>query len=253
MPEFERTKSSLIRKVIDEEIRQPKIGIVEEVSEHQSADDDSNFEVDLSFDGGTKKETRVPVHSPGNDHISAPKVGDKLIVFFTEASGRPVAFGTGWSNTDRPPVGKAGVYKNSFESGSSPSGDGNLNVTGYTKYDGDPAQTDKRDLTAEETFVQISKHAEGENLDPSDAGDIPAKIEMYDSPKADESWITVEIDKRDGSASQATWGLKFDIKSGEFKLVDPNGFGITSDGDGNFEWQYKTLVENQESTGGLSL
>jgi hypothetical protein len=254
MTRFERNETALIKKVVREQLSKPEVGVIDRVFEHTSPDDDSNFEVDVIFSGGEREEKRVPVHTPGSGQITPPKSGDKILVFFTEDStNRPIAFGTGWSNEDRPPLGKAGMYRDRFDSDTSPSGDGDLNITGYTKYDGDPSTEDKRTLNAQQSFVQISKHAEGENVDPSKSGDLPAKIEMFDSPETDESWITVEINTRDGTNSDATWGIKFNIKTGEFKLIDPSGFGIISDGDGNFTWEYKSLTENQNDTGPLSL
>jgi hypothetical protein len=62
------------------------------------------------------------------------------------------------------------------------------------------------------------------------------------------------LNKRDSSDSDATWGLRFDLKTGEMKLVDPSGYGIVSDGDGNFTWEYESKNETQVSGGGsLSL
>jgi len=255
MSQFERNDVSLIEKEIEEQVNHPVIGVVSQVYEHTNSDDDSNFEVDVEIRAGTAKETRVPVHTPGSDVITPPKVGDKILVIYTEGrTKRPVALGTGWSNKDRPPLGRAGMFRNRFESDTSPAGDGDLHITGYTDYDGEPSSTDKRELSPEETFVQITKHVEGENPDPSDSSSLPAKIEMYDSPSTDEAWISVEINKRDGSDSDATWGMKFNIKTGEVKLVDPSGYGIKSDGDGNFVWEYESKTENQVSGGGsLSL
>lgn len=259
MPRFDRNQTSLIEKTIRDSINYPKIGIVEQVYEHTAPDDDSNWEIDVEVDGidaKTKKLTRVPVHTPASDTITPPKSGDKILIIYTQGIAQGVvAFGTGWSNTDRPPLGLAGMYRNRFESGPSPAGDGDLHITGYTSYDEKVASKDKRELTPESTSVQISKHSEGDNIDPTENNAIPAKIEMYDSPKDDESWISVEINKENGADSDATWGMKFNIKTGEWKLVGPKGFGITSDGEGNFVWEHKTIDFNEvaTSTGSLSL
>jgi len=255
MAQFERNQLSLIKKQIEEQVRLPQIGVVTQVFEHAAIDDDSNWEVTVQFDGGVSEEKRIPFHSHATGAITPPKNGDKVLVIYTAGkSRRPIALSVGWSNTDRPPLGQAGMYRNEFESDSSPAGNGNLNITGYTKYDEKVASEDKRNLTPEETFVQISKNERGENIEPSAAGDLPAKVEMYDSPSTDEAWITVEINKRDGADSDATWGMKFNMKTGAVKLVDPSGYGIVSDGDGNFTWEYESKNENQVSGGGsLSL
>ena len=255
MVKFERNQLSLIEKKIDEDVKHPKIGIVTQVYEHSAEDDDSNWDVDVEVDAGTLEEQKCPMLSANSGSIIAPKVGDKVLVLYTEGvDTKPVAMGITWSSEDRPPVGKAGMFRDEYASDTSPAGDGNLYVTGYTDYDDPVSSNDKRDVQPEETFVQIAKHAADENVDPSTAGDIPAKIEMYDSPAKDESWITVEINKRDGGNADATWGMKFSIKTGEVQLVDPSGYGFTSDGDGNWEWYYDSKNETQVSGGGpLSL
>lgn len=255
MTEFERNGLSLTEKQIDEQVKHPIIGVVTQVYEHAAEDDDTNFEVDVEIDG-VRTEQRCTVFTPGSDVISVPKNGDKVLIIYREGSTKtPIAVGNGWSNTDRPPLGRAGMFRNQFESGTSPAGDGNLNITGYTSYNESVASTDKRELTPEEAFVQISKHAEGDNVNPSTADPVPAKIEMYDSSSNDQSWISVEINKEDGSDSDATWGIKFNIKTGEWKLVGPKGFGIESDGEGNFTWHHKTIDFNEisETIGPLSL
>lgn len=256
MSRFERNQLSMIEKKISEKVHHPKTGVVTQVFEHSGDNDDSNWEVDVEINGGTSKESRVSVHTPGSGAVSAPKNGDKMLLIYRDGdTNRPIALSTGWSNTDRPPRGKAGMYRNQFESGESSAGLGDLNITGYTKYDGNVASTDKRELSPEETFVQIAKHTGDENVDPSEANDLPAKIEMYDSANTGESWITVEINKDAGSDSHATWGMKFNIQTGEWKLVGPSGFGITSDGDGNFVWEYRNIdyQDKTTSTGSLSL
>ena len=256
MTQFERNQTSLIEKTIDDKVRLPKVGVVAQVFEHSDVDDDSNWEITVEFDGGVSEEKRVPFHSHASDTIVPPKNGDKVLVIYTAGkANRPVALSTGWSNKDRPPVGPAGIYRNQFESDTSPAGDGNLYINGYTKYDEDVASVDKRELTPEETFIQIAKHTEEGNIQPSQSNSLPAKIEMYDSPSTDEAWISVEINKEDGADSDATWGMKFNIKTGEWKLVGPKGFGITSDGEGNFVWEHKNIEfdEVADSTGSLSL
>jgi Phage-related baseplate assembly protein. len=256
MTRFDRNQTSLIEKSIRENTRNTKVGIVNQVFEHSASDDDSNFEANVLVDGKTNELKRVPVFTPASGLISPPRNGDKVLVMFIEGETfRPVIIGSGFSNIDRPPLGKAGMYRNRFESGQSPLGAGDLYFTGYTQYDDLVASNDKRDLTPEESVVQITKHAEGGNMNPTSGNTVPAKVEVRDSPKNDEAWVSVELNKVDGSDSDATWGMRFNIKTGEWKLVGPSGFGITSDGDGNFVWHHKDIEfdEVAGSTGPLSL
>lgn len=219
MPRFDRNQSTLIQQKIHDNINLPTVGVVDQVFEHSASDDDSNWEIDVLINGKTTKLTRVPVHTPGSDVITPPKKGDKILIIYTSGTSmRPIAFGTGWSNLDRPPLGKAGMYRNRFESDTSPAGDGDLHITGYTSYDKTPASNDKRDLTPEETFIQIAKHAEGENPDPSEAGDLPAKIEMYDSPKNDESRVTIKGNQIDGDDTKSL-SIDVDFKTGVISIT----------------------------------
>lgn len=254
MVDFDRTRSSFINNKVRDFVEEQRTGKVLTVYEHLEADDNSNFEADVSVDGGTRLERIAPIAQSSSDGIDVPKVGDTVLVgFLAGESAEPVITGYVSTVSDRPPLGKAGMSRNEFESGDSPAGSGNLYTTGYTKYDQDPADVNKEDLTPEEVFVQIAKRSDT-TPDPSDEGALPAKIEFYDAPSNDEAHITVELNKRDSNDSDASWGIRFDFKTGEVKLVDPSGYGFVSDGDGNWTWEYESKTENQVSGGGsLSL
>lgn len=259
MSQFERNEIALIDKKINEKVNPPIIGKVSAVYEHVQPDDDSNFEADVDIDGGTDTEYECPILNPGNNAIDIPEAGDKVILMYMdEEKGKPYVLDTAWTNKDRPPVGKAGMWRRSFASGGSPAGAGDLHVNGYTQYEEEAsafAPGERGKLLA--SVVQIAKHANGENIDPTRQEDIPAKVEFYDSPvdAEDKSHISIEINNIDGSGSDATWGIKFDIKTGEWQLVGPSGFGIESDGAGNFTWHHKSVNFNEVSgsTGPLSL
>jgi len=230
MVDFDRTTSSFIEKRIRDRVDDQRTGKVLTVYEHLEDDDNSNFEADVRVDGGT------------------------VLVGFREGeSSEPVIIGYVYTVSDRPPLGKAGMSRNEFESGDTPAGSGNLYIDGYTKYDKDPADVNKASLTPEETLVRIAKSDNTES-DPFAESTVPAQIEFYDSPLNDEAYITVELNKVDGDDSTPSWGLKFNLKTGQVKLVDSSGYGFASDGDGNWTWEYESKTENQVSGGGsLSL
>lgn len=265
MSKFDRNNTTLIQKEIRNNVQHPKIGRVDEVFEHGKADDDSNFEANVivpPVENPTDDdiEQECPILNPGNDAIDIPKVGDKVLLIYTEEKQqKPFVTDTVWTNKDRPPIGKTGMYRRKFEIDESikpsPSGPGDIFVNGYTKYDKDPYNTKKSELIPERTVYQISKHTKDSNFIPTEQEEIPAKIEMYDAPKDDESHVTISLNYVDNEESDATWGIKFDLKTGEFKLVDPNGFGIISDGEGNFTWHHKSIDFNEVSgaDGPLSL
>lgn len=139
------------------------------------------------------------------------------------------------------------MWKQRFESGSSPAGDGDIHLTGYTSYDGDPANNEKSGLTPQETFVQIAKHVD----DASPDADSGMKIEMYDSPNNDAAHVRVELTKENGSDTANTWGLEFNLKDGTMKMLDGSGYGIVSDGDGNFTWHHENVDFDEGTTTSL--
>lgn len=254
MVDFDRTQISFIQQKARELIEEERIGTVSRVYEHNEAGDSSNFEVDVQIEGDTKEERVTPVVASSGSTINVPRVGDRVIVgYLGGESKQAVVTGIVYTVDDRPPVGKAGMNRQQYDSGQSPAGNGDLYFTGYTKYDEDPALNDKDDISPSETLVRIAKREDSE-ADPFEESSVPAQIEFYDAPEKDEAHITVELTKRDSADSDATWGMKFDMKTGEVKLVDPSGYGIVSDGDGNFEWEYESKQETQTSGGGsLSL
>lgn len=257
MSKFNRNDSSLIQKEIRDSVQHPKIGEVSAVYEHGAENDDSNFEADVIVDGSLRD--KCPILNPGNDAIDIPETGDKVLLVYTdEQNKKPFVTDTVWTTQDRPPIGKAGMYRRRFRlsdsDNPSPAGPGDVHFTGYTQYDKDPNNNDKDEITPEKSVMQIAKHASDKNFKPTDQEEVPVKIEFYDAPIDDEAHVTMSLNYVDGNSSAAKWGVKFNLKTGEVKLVDPSGYGIVSDGDGNFTWEYESLTENQVSGGGsLSL
>lgn len=254
MVSFDRTQSSFIENKAKNVVKELRVGKVLKVYEHLEEDDDSNFEANVSVDGGTRLERLSPVSASSPDSIDVPKVGDTVMVnFMAGESSPPVITGYVSTTKDRPPLGKSGMTRKQYDSDSSPAGTGDVFTTEYVRYEEDPADVTKEDLTPSEVFVQVAKR-DNKTADPSDEGALPAKMEFYDAPGKDEAHVTVELNKRNGSDSAASWGIRMDLKTGEVKLVDPSGYGIVSDGDGNFDWHYKSIDYVEEPNGGsLSL
>jgi len=254
MARYDRNRKTQIEQEIDKNVEYPKIGEVTQVYEHIGKDDTSNFEADVVTGGGTNQEQRVPIEMPGSGGIDIPKVGDKVNISYKQGGDKPFVSDIAYSDKDRPPIGRAGMLRREFESGKSPAGEGNLYFTGHTKYDGNPAVTNKSELTPEEAIIRIAK-SKNEIAEPTAEDFTPAKVELHDNPKDGEAYITVEINQDGGNLSDVAWGMKFDIKKGTFKLVDPEGFGIEASGDGSFTWHHKSIDLNEVSgsTGPLNL
>jgi hypothetical protein len=288
------TETEFIKQKAKEEIQDSKIGKVSGVFEHTEADDDTNFEINALIDGDLFEERAVTYTSPGTDSIHVPKVGDRVqIDYFEGENKRPIARGVSYSRVDRAPLGKAGMYRDKYDSGESPSGKGDIKLTGYTNYDIDISSKDKSDASPVETFLQIAKHKE--EPETADSASAPMAIEMYDSPtdQKDESRIRlkgnqvdgddtksmeVELDMKKGTISIQAFddtdlydfeidvkngtarlsgdgtnqmGMSLDFNTDEFTLIDGSGYGIESDGSGNFTWHYESINYSQSTTTSL--
>lgn len=275
------TQSDFIRSKAREEFTQPKIGRVVRVYEHLSAEDDSNFECDIFVDGQLFEHRSIHYMGVHAGQVSPPKVGDNILLMFLESeSDAPILFGSPYSKETRPPSGRAGMYRDVYESGESPVGDGNIKVTGYTEYTRNPARegfdetnetTGERIADPTQAWYQISK--EVPTPDPSQPSRAAMTMEMYDSPTDeedaahiklkgtqvdgddDDKELEVELDFKSGevkvSATGANgdeFGIKMSAKDGTFKLVDESGYGIESDGSGNFTWHYESIDHSQGTT-----
>lgn len=251
MVDLDRTQTSFVRQKAKDIVEHQRTGVVTRVYEHQDVDDTSNFEVDVLVDGGTRKEATVPIATATSDSITVPKVGDTVVIEYREGEEKPpIVTGFAFTNEDRPPVGKAAMDRREVKSGGTPAGDGNLYITEYTSYEQNPAFLEKDELTPQDAYIQIAKR-KNDVADPEDESDLPAKIEFYDSPEEGESHISVEINTVNGNNSTATWGIKFNIKTGEFKLLDSEGYGIESDGSGNFTWHHESIDFSESTTTSL--
>lgn len=280
MTEFERTNSDFIKRKARETQERPKVGRVEQVIEHRKQaefdgrgevverGDNSNFEVDVSIDDGDY-DTRSIEHSlKGAGEISVPRVGDRVLLSFEDSeNNKPISTDIISTVDNRPPLARAGMTRNSFQSDKSPAGFGDIYVTGFTEYDANPALENVDGLTPEKSWYQIGKHEA--TPDPITPEESDMLIEMYDSPKTDEAEIRLSGSQVDSDSSQGLevmldfksgevkltaenstgeFGIKFNSKDGTFKVADESGYGIESDGSGNFTWHYETIDHVEGST-----
>jgi len=247
---FERSESALIRQKAQELIQEQQIGRVIEVYEHSEIDDVSNFEADVVVDND-KQLSKVPILTHTVGSITPPKVGEFVLLSYLEGeTKRPVITGGAFTNNNRPPLGKAGMVRDEIESGPSPLGVGNVYRTQYTGYSEDVSTETEADPEPEDVYLRWSKRPD-EKADPrEEERSLPFKLEFYDSPANDEAHLSVEISNVGGESADSTWGMKFDMKTGEVKIADPEGYGIESDGSGNFTWSHKSIDFKEEPDGG---
>jgi hypothetical protein len=278
MTQFDAEPSARPARQIDEVTERPKYGRVVQVFENAAPPDDdtylSNFEVDVDIlDSPEKFERAIPLLCPQSDEVKVPKVGDKVIVEYRGKSKKSaIARQAVHTNEDRPPRGRAGMWRKRVESGESPAGSGDLYVESYTGYDIDPAtnEFDADKASPQLSFLRLSKK-EQDTDNPIDGNTLPMMIELFDHPAGDDAYISLQGNAVDGDDSKSMevdmnlkdgtirvaatdsnqFGLELDVTNGTFKILDESGYGIESDGDGNFTWHYETVDYNKGSTTSL--
>lgn len=244
---FDSTNASLSGQQDIKDDRAPRVGRVVEVFDHSAELNTANNEVDVKVLGERKHHRSIPYIPAAGNEVNLPTVGDKVIVeYWAGQKSMPVARQAVHTDIDKPPVATAGTWRRVIDSDSSPAGDGDLYVEAFSNYSKNPAEDNPSDddVDTEQALVRLAKKA-------ADDGDVEMAVEMFDDPQNDSAEVTVKLEKVDGSDSSATWGLKFDLKTGEFKILDADGYGITSDGSGNFEWYHENVNFNEGSTTSL--
>lgn len=249
MKKFDSTQGAQISKQIADSVERPIIGRVIEVFEHLKDDDRSNFEVDAEILSTRDKQVRaVPWQSPQSDEVKVPKVGDKVVIEYRGKSKKtPIARDMVYTNEHRPPKARAGMWRKRVKSDTSPAGVGDIYVESFTEYDQDQSSPafDIDAASVERSYIRIAK-----KVDDLDRGEdeLPVSIELFDAPADDEAYIKLESNIVDGLVSDKSWGLKIDVKTGEFKLLGPKGYGIESDGAGNFTWHHESIDFSEGTT-----
>lgn len=266
MTEFENTDSSFIKRKAKEIQQNPKVGQVTEVIEHRNPTDNSNFELNISTDDDLFTERSVEYTPTGSDQIAVPTVGDSVLLNYEESEGNhPVATKVVSNRKKRPPLGRAGMTRDKFSGPGSPVGTGNIYATGYTQHSSNPAKSDTN--TPEKAWYQIAKHSP--TPDPIMASDADMLIGMHEDKNADTAEIRLMGSQIDGVETQGVevlldfksgdihlkaenstgeFGIKFNTKNGTFKVMDQEGYGIESDGAGNFTWHYESIDHKKGST-----
>lgn len=210
---LDRTKSDFVKQKSEEDTNEPRIGTVAAVYENLGVGGNSNFECDVLLDNVEDNEDRgfeeraVPYNGSHSRQISPPMVGDTvLVVYRAGVNNKPILMQAAYTNTDRSPLARAGMYRDVYRAWQpteldeddgtvsvaedyGPAGRGDIKVTAYTQYEDNPAKVDVDEelLKPERSWYQISK--EQKTPDPSDSETAPMNIEMYDSIADDEAHI----------------------------------------------------------------
>lgn len=185
--ELQDTERARILKIIQEEVRLPRIAEVTETYTHSSESDASNHEADVSIPPGPneiRNHDKVPISVPASGMVTVPQVGDLVLVNYLAGDG------------DEPIITQV-VYGDKTEDRAPLGGDGDIRIRRKG------AVVDIRTDSADENIVRVSRQtADG---DPADMG------------------------------------LRLNLTTGEFQIGDGSGYGIESDGSGNFKWYLQDL------------
>lgn len=228
MVQFSRTQSSQIAQEVKKLVKNSKVAKVREVYEHTDPDDNNNFILDVEIVGEGQRLSAIPYISRSSKEISVPTVGDKVVVEWRGGEKPvPIARQSFNTNRDRPPVGRAGMWRKQAGPGS------DIYTESYNVYDGNPATDDPRDLDIEKSYARFACKDGASNATESNASELSAAIEVYRDEVNDycSSRMVGEGDS----------GLEFDGSDGSFELRDGNDYGIVSDGDGNFTWENQSI------------
>ena len=110
--EFDRTESSYVANKIKENVTNLQLGEVKKVWEHTSHSDKNNFELNVTLRDEDKTRRKMPLLTGSNNKIEPPEVGDTVLVGFMDGSSEaPVVIGNIYNIDNRPPLGRAGMYR----------------------------------------------------------------------------------------------------------------------------------------------
>jgi hypothetical protein len=195
-------------QIIEDEFAFPRVGSVSKVYEHTEHDDLSNHEVDVEWPPGQPVRTfrRVPVCQPAFSAAYVPNPDDIVVLTFREGDDElPMVtnYVHASADSDRAPLGFSGLKRLAA---------GSL----YTEMSEDWARlAKKRDDDTKPT----------------------ARVEIDDTSAAP----VIEVTRHPAGSDTPDMGLELDLDTGEFKLGDGDGYGIVSDGSGNFTWYAKDV------------
>ncbi len=101
-----------IKEVAQQEVRKvrlPEIGIVTSSFPHESDSDKDNYECNVRLKNTELELRRVQITTDSIGFVSAPKVGDMVLVAFVNGDiNMPIVVGRLYNDQDRPPASKVG-------------------------------------------------------------------------------------------------------------------------------------------------
>jgi hypothetical protein len=194
------------------------LGTIQEVFQHDNVRDAgeeiSNHEATVTMRGRSRQYNRIPIHTDHNGSIYVPEIGDVVEVSFIKGKQAfPFISSVVYTDDTRAPLARPGHFRRQFGE----PGDGQDDLF----FEAEPADHSKGRA---ETLRLALKQA---GLD-----DPKARIEVDKSG----SDTILRITRGEAEQGNTDMGLELNLGTGELALADGSGFGIESDGSGNFKW-----------------
>jgi len=189
------------------------LGIVSKVHEHDGTEERlSNHEVNVQLRSRDESFKNVPIHTTYNGSVYIPQEDDVVELGFLKSdTQRPFVANVVYTDTKRAPLGRAGHRRTEYQSDSGP----NMYL-----------EAEPQDHSAGEPDVLRFAVKEDGLSNPV------ARIELDNSGESAQIRLTRGPDETDGT----DMGLELNFDTGAFTLGDGSGYGIESDGNGNFTW-----------------
>lgn len=194
------------------------LGIVSKVHAHDGTEERfSNHEVNVEMRNRDESFKLVPIHTDYNGSIYVPQKGDVVeLGFIKSGSQSPFVANVIYTENNRAPLGRAGHDR-----------------TEYTNKSGDNLYLEAEPVDHSAGDPGVVRFAvKGDGL-----SDPIARIELDNSGNSPQIRLTRGPDETGGT----DMGLELNFDTGEFTLGDGSGYGITSDGSGNFKWYHNTI------------
>lgn len=206
-----------LEDLIDErQYRHEKAPTVGRVTKVWAKPDDTpetgNIELNVITRGRSHELRRVPfIAFDHSGHTYVPQKGEHVLVQFVGGRGnQTIATDVVYTREDRAPNALEGHWRHEFES-----------EDGKIYFEAQPADGEAGDPN----LVRLSTKDGG-------LGDAETEVSIDISGGS----THVRVDVGDNEL-----GLEFDEDSGRFTLLDGDGYGIQSDGNGNFTWRHETV------------
>jgi len=201
-----------LRKDILQQQSKSSVGFITKVFEHNDPEDKSNHEVNVQLTNRDEEYRRIPVHTNKSGGVYVPKKNDFVEVgFIGGKTNKPYVAGFAHDIENRAPLGRSGHWRQKFEQ----ENDNDLYIE---------AERSDHD-SGSPNVVRFAVKEDG-------LSDPVARIEL-DSSGSD---TTVRLTRGESEQDNTDMGIELNFGSGEFKIGDGSGYGIESDGNGNFTW-----------------